>query len=108
LSCFAGVADTGCQRRAIIADARKPKDLLEFNWINMVLDDIKTSLSGAYPAYDFAEYGTRTSVRLFIVSTGASILSRLRFVYSSLRPLLGLARHVGFAKLKSLPNQEKY
>jgi hypothetical protein len=59
LSCFAGVADTGCQRRAIIADARKPKDLLEFNWINMVLDDLKTSLSGAYQAYDFAEYGTR-------------------------------------------------
>ena len=25
----------------------------------MVLDDLKTSLSGAYQAYDFAEYGTR-------------------------------------------------
>ena len=46
-----------------------------------------------------------TSVRLFIVSTGASILRRFLYVYSSLRPLSGLARHVGFDKLKNLSNQ---
>src|SRR5664280_2141056 len=49
-----------------------------------------------------------TSVRLFIVSTGASILRRFLFVYSSLLPLLDLARHVGFGKLKNLSNQVLY
>jgi len=43
----------------IIADGRKPKDLPEFNWINTVLGNLKTSLGGAYHAFDFAKYGTR-------------------------------------------------
>ena len=59
LSCFAGVTDAGCQQRAIVADGRKPKDLPEFNWINTVLGNLKTSLGGAYHAFDFAKYGTR-------------------------------------------------
>jgi hypothetical protein len=59
LGCFAGVIDTGCQHRAIIAGSRKPKDLPEFNWINTVLGNLKTSLGGAYHAFDFAKYGTR-------------------------------------------------
>src|SRR5450759_5529304 len=49
-----------------------------------------------------------TSVRLFIVSTGASILRRFLCVYSSLRQPSGLVRHVGFAKLKNLSNQVKF
>ncbi len=48
-----------------------------------------------------------TSVRLFIGLTGASILRRFHCAYWSLQPLLGLARHVGFAKLKNLANQDK-
>jgi len=59
LGCFAGVTDAGCQHRAIVADGRKPKDLPEFNWINTVLGNLKTSLGGAYHAFDFAKYGTR-------------------------------------------------
>ena len=59
LGCFAGVTDAGCQHRAIIAGGRKPKDLPEFNWINTVLGNLKTSLGGAYHAFDFAKYGTR-------------------------------------------------
>ena len=58
LSRFAGVTDAGCQHRAIIADGRKPKDLPEFNWINTVFGNLKTSLGGAYHAFDFAKYGT--------------------------------------------------
>jgi hypothetical protein len=53
------LVDAGCQHRAIIADGRKPKDLPEFNWINTVLGNLKTSLGGAYHAFDFAKYGTR-------------------------------------------------
>lgn len=59
LACFAGVSEAGCQHRVIIAGGRKPKELPEFNWINTVLGNLKTSLGGAYPAFDFAKYGTR-------------------------------------------------
>ena len=59
LGCFAGVTDAGCQHRAIVADGRKPKELPEFNWINTVLGNLKTSLGGAHHAFDFAKYGTR-------------------------------------------------
>ena len=59
LACFTGVTEAGCQHRAIIVGGRKPKDLPEFSWINTVLGNLKTSLGGAYHAFDFAKYGTR-------------------------------------------------
>lgn len=59
LACFAGVTDAGCQHEVIIAGGRKPKDLPEFNWLNTVLGNLKTSLGGAYHAFDFSKYGTR-------------------------------------------------
>jgi hypothetical protein len=59
LCCFAGVTGAGGQHRAFVAGGRKPRDLPEFNWINTVLGNLKTSLGGAYPAFDFAKYGTR-------------------------------------------------
>ena len=59
LACFAGVTDADCQHQVIIAGGRKPKDLPEFCWINTVLGNLKTSLGGAYHAFDFAKYGTR-------------------------------------------------
>ncbi|MBE0436666.1 MAG: transposase, partial [Methylomicrobium sp.] len=59
LPCFARVTDADCQHQVIIAGGRKPKDLPEFCWINTVLGNLKTSLGGAYHAFDFAKYGTR-------------------------------------------------
>lgn len=59
LSCFTGVLDAGCQHQAIIAGGRKPKEIPEFRWINTLLGNLKTSLGGAYHAFDFAKYGTR-------------------------------------------------
>jgi len=59
LACFAGVADAGCLHRSIVTHGLKPKDLPEFNWINTVLGNLKTSLGGAYHAFDFAKYGIR-------------------------------------------------
>ncbi len=52
LACFAGVTDAGCQHEVIIAGGRKPKDLPEFNWLNAVMGNLKTSLGGAYHAFD--------------------------------------------------------
>ena len=59
LACFAGVIDAGCQHKPVIVNGRKPKDLPEFNWINTVLGNLKTSMGGAYHAFNFAKYGTR-------------------------------------------------
>lgn len=59
LACFNGVTDAGCQHLAMIAGGRKPKDLPEFKWINTILGNLKTSLGGAYHAFDFAKYGSR-------------------------------------------------
>jgi hypothetical protein len=59
LGCFAGVTDAGCRHQPVIVGGRKPKDLPEFHWINTVLGNLKTSLGGAYHAFDFAKYGTR-------------------------------------------------
>lgn len=59
LACFAGVTDANCQHQPVIVGARKPKDLPEFNWINTIVGNLKTSFGGAYHAFDFAKYGTR-------------------------------------------------
>ena len=50
LSCFTHVLDAGCQHQAIIAGGCKPKELPEFRWINTLLGNLKTSLSGSYHA----------------------------------------------------------
>jgi hypothetical protein len=59
LVCFAAVTEAGCQHQAIIIGGRKPKDLPEFLWLNTVLGNLKTSLGGAYHAFDFAKYASR-------------------------------------------------
>lgn len=40
-------------------DGRKPKDFPEFEWINTVLGNLKTSLTGAYHAFDSRKYAHR-------------------------------------------------
>jgi hypothetical protein len=59
LACFAGVTDIGCQHQPIVVGNRKPKDLLQFIWLNIVLGNLKTGLSGTYHAFNFAKYGLR-------------------------------------------------
>lgn len=59
LGCFPAVKEVGCQHCATVAGGRKPKELPEFRWINTILGNVKTSLSGAYHAFDFGKYATR-------------------------------------------------
>ena len=60
LACFAAVIEAGCQHQAIIVGGRKPKDdVPEFLWVNTILGNLKTSLGGAYHAFDFAKYAAR-------------------------------------------------
>lgn len=59
LACFAAVAEADCQHQAIIVGGRKPKEMLEFLWLNTILGNLKTSLGGAYHAFGFAKYASR-------------------------------------------------
>ena len=59
LACFNGVSDAGFQHTAVITGGRKPNELPEFNWVNTVLGNVKTSLNGAYHAFDFSKYAHR-------------------------------------------------
>lgn len=59
LACFTAVTEAGCQHHPIVAGGRKPKELLEFLWINTILGNLKTSLGGSYHAFDFTKYAAR-------------------------------------------------
>lgn len=59
LSCFGAVIDAGCSHHPTVMAGRKPKDVPEFRWINTVLGNLKTSLSGCYHAFDFQKYAAR-------------------------------------------------
>jgi transposase-like protein len=59
LGCFNGVRDAGCTHHPVVVGIRKPRDMPEFHWVNTVLGNVKTSLAGAYHAFDFGKYATR-------------------------------------------------
>lgn len=59
LACFAGVTAAGCDHQAIIIGPRKPNQVPEFAWLNTILGNLKTSFSGTYHAFHFAQYGSR-------------------------------------------------
>lgn len=56
LGCFAAVTDAGCTHRVEVVGQRKPRDLPQFKWVNTVLGNLKTMLSGAYKALKYAKY----------------------------------------------------
>jgi len=59
LACFGGVSAAGCLHVPLVVGGRKPDELPEFRWVNTVLGNVKTSLSGAYHAFDFGKYAGR-------------------------------------------------
>ncbi|MBU2738595.1 IS1595 family transposase [Acidithiobacillus concretivorus] len=59
LPCFNGIADAGRGHAVIVSGGRKPRDLPQFSWVNTVLGNLKTSLSGAYHAFKFRKYAQR-------------------------------------------------
>jgi transposase-like protein len=59
LACFNAVIDAGCVHQPTVVAGRKPKDLPEFKWVNTVLGNLKTSLSGCYHALAFRKYGAQ-------------------------------------------------
>jgi hypothetical protein len=59
LACFGAVTDAGCSHHPTVMAGRKPKEVPEFRWVNTVLGNLKTSLSGCYHAFDFQKYAAR-------------------------------------------------
>ena len=61
LACFGAVTEAGCSHLPTLMAGRKPKEVLEFRWINTVLGNLKTSFSGCYHAhvFDFQRYAAR-------------------------------------------------
>ncbi len=59
LACFAAVTEAGCSHHPTVMAGRKPKAVPEFRWINTVLGNLKTSLSGCYHAFGFQKYASR-------------------------------------------------
>jgi hypothetical protein len=59
LACFAAVTEAGCTHTPIVVGNRKPKEMLVLLWLNTVLGNLKTSLSGTYHAFGFAKYASR-------------------------------------------------
>lgn len=59
LACFNAVAEAGCAHQPTVVAGRKPRELPEFQWINTVLGNLKTSLKGSYHAFGFRKYARR-------------------------------------------------
>jgi transposase-like protein len=59
LACFAAVTDAGCTHDVNVVGQSKPRDLPQFRWVNTVLANLKTMLSGAYKAFKYRKYANR-------------------------------------------------
>jgi len=59
LGCFAAVTEAGCTHRVEVVGQRKPRELPQFKWVNTVLGNLKTMVSGAYKAFGYTKYADR-------------------------------------------------
>lgn len=60
LGCFRSVANAGChQQREIVGPGRKSTSMECFTWVNTILGNLKTAISGTYHAFDFDKYAHR-------------------------------------------------
>jgi hypothetical protein len=59
LACFRSVTIAGCTHAAIVTGGKHPNDLPQFRWINTLLGNLKTSLSGTFHAFNFDKYARR-------------------------------------------------
>ncbi len=60
LGCFRSVINAGCdQQREIVGSGRKSTSMACFSWVNTILGNLKTAISGTYHAFDFEKYAHR-------------------------------------------------
>jgi transposase-like protein len=56
LGCFAAVVDARCVHRPFVVGDLMPRDLPQFKWVNTVLGNLKTTLSGAFHSLKYRKY----------------------------------------------------
>ena len=56
---FNGVIEAHCHHQVQVVAGRKPHDLPDFKWVNTLIGNVKTSLSGAYHSFRFNKYAER-------------------------------------------------
>jgi len=60
LSCFQSFEAAGCiHQREVVGKKRKSTSMECFSWINTVLGNLKTAITGTYHAFDFQKYANR-------------------------------------------------
>ena len=59
LACFRSVITAGCSHEAVVTGGKHPNDLPQFRWVNTLLGNLKTSLSGTFHAFSFDKYAKR-------------------------------------------------
>ena len=60
LKCFTAVVKAKCiHQREIVGKNRKSTEMECFKWVNTILGNLKTAVSGSYHAFDFEKYGYR-------------------------------------------------
>lgn len=56
LSCFAAVTAAGCTHVPIVVGDRKPRDLPQFQWVNTILGNLKTTLHGTFHSLAWSKH----------------------------------------------------
>ena len=51
------MTDVGCLHMPMVVGNLKPRDLPDFKWVNTMLGNLKTTLSGAFHALKYSKYG---------------------------------------------------
>lgn len=60
LACFNAVNQAGCEhQKEVVGKKRKSTEMECFTWVNTILGNLKTAISGTYHAFDFDKYGYR-------------------------------------------------
>lgn len=59
LACFRSVTSAGCSHEVVVTGGKHPNELPQFRWINTLLGNLKTSLSGTFHAFNFDKYARR-------------------------------------------------
>lgn len=60
LSCFSAVTHAGCTHEpAVVGKGRKSTAMECFTWVNTILGNLKTAITGTYHAFDFKKYPHR-------------------------------------------------
>jgi transposase-like protein len=94
LGCFRATADAGCEHVAVIMGGRKPKEVPIFQWLNTIMGNVKTGLSGTYHAFNFQKYGDR-------------YLAEIAYRFNRRFNLKGLLQRLLIACIGSRPQPER-